>query len=73
VLRQVAEDTHNLVTDETSSKDERTLRESAELIRVLARIVFGKTIHQAFGAPGDWGYQTEIGQALYALYSENRS
>ncbi len=36
----------------------------AELVRVLARVVEGKTIGQAFGAPGDWGYGTPIGDAL---------
>lgn len=35
-----------------------------ELLHVLARIVGGKPIHLAFGAPGDWGYETPIGDAL---------
>ena len=26
-------------------------------------------LHQALGAPGCWGYETEIGQALQSLYS----
>lgn len=72
-LRQIAEATHELVTDDTSDKDARTLRDSAELVRVLARMVVGKTVHQAFGAPGDWGYHMPLGSALYALYSESRS
>lgn len=42
----------------------------AELIRVLARIVEGKTIDRAFGAPGDWGYGTDIGDALFAMLKE---
>lgn len=25
-------------------------------------------IHQAFGAPGDYGYESREGQALYRLY-----
>lgn len=37
-----------------------------ELLLVLARIVEGRTVEQAFGAPGDWGYSTPIGKALYA-------
>lgn len=36
----------------------------AQLINVLARIVEGKSVKQAFGAPGDWGYGTPIGESL---------
>jgi hypothetical protein len=47
--------------------DERLYDQNAsELIRVLARVVEGKPIDRAFGAPGDWGYSTAIGQALAA-------
>lgn len=38
----------------------------AELICVLARIVEGKPLARSFGAPGDWGYDNPIGQALAA-------
>lgn len=72
VLRRHAEAVHNLVADETSDQDTRTLRDGAELIRVLARMVAGKTIqevHRAFGAPGDWGYETPIGNTLSNLYT----
>lgn len=41
-----------------------------ELLRTLARIVEGKNIAEAFGAPGDWGYGTRIGKALAATASE---
>ena len=44
--------------------------DAAELLRVLARLVEGKTIDQAMGAPGDWGYGTPIGDALFALLKE---
>jgi hypothetical protein len=37
---------------------------NAELFNVLARILEGKPIHKAFGAPGDWGYSNPIGKAL---------
>lgn len=46
------------------------LSDAAELVNVLARIVQGKDFHAAFGAPGDWGYNTAIGQGLYELYSQ---
>lgn len=55
-------------TDDLDSRTCRELRESSELILVLARLLAGKTIHEAFGAPGDWGYETPIGAALYQLY-----
>ena len=28
-----------------------------------------EVIHQAFGAPGDWGYATALGQTLQRLYA----
>lgn len=43
-------------------------RDCADLVNVLARLLEGKTLYQAFGAPGDWGYGTEIGQALAEAY-----
>lgn len=30
-------------------------------------------IHRLFGAPGDWGYDTPLGAALYRLYSEKET
>ena len=42
-------------------------RDDAELFQVLARIVRGKPLEKAFGAPGDWGYSTAIGKALAAV------
>lgn len=43
-------------------------QDTSELIVVLARIVEGKTIERSFGAPGDWGYGTPIGDALARYY-----
>jgi hypothetical protein len=48
-------------------------RESCELARVARRLtgmVSVDLIYRAFGAPGDWGYESPIGAALYKLYSE---
>lgn len=48
--------------DATTPQQDQTLRDAAELIRVLARHqVEGKSIAKAFGAPGDWGYETPVG------------
>lgn len=48
------------------------LGDDAELLLVLARIVEGKAVSRAFGAPGDWGYNTPIGRALAASGAEGR-
>jgi hypothetical protein len=37
---------------------------SSWFLLVLARIVEGKPVERAFGAPGDWGYEHPIGRAL---------
>lgn len=55
-----------------TDRDERLARDlnnAAEWPRVLARLVEGKSIHEAFGAPGDFGYDTPIGAALSCYYS----
>lgn len=41
-------------------------------LEVLAHVVSGKTIERAFGAPGDWGYGTPIGNGLRAMLSAPR-
>lgn len=59
-------------SSDESERDDRLyhdLDHSAELVRVLARIIEGKSIHEAFGSPGDFGYETPIGSALYRFYS----
>lgn len=48
-----------------------TLRDAVELMAVVRRMIVGRSvreIHAAFGAPGDWGYETKIGAALSKLY-----
>ena len=69
-LRNKATELSNVTTelsevDVTTPQQDQTLRDAAELIRVLARQVEGKPIDKAFGAPSDWGYETPIGAALY--------
>jgi hypothetical protein len=44
--------------------EDAKMRDAAELVRVLARVVSGQPLATAFGAPGDWGYETPIGAAL---------
>lgn len=43
---------------------------AAELLRCFARILEGKDLDKAMGAPGDWGYGTPIGDAVLALLRE---
>jgi hypothetical protein len=50
-------ETHN-------AREDALLRDAAELVRVLARALEGKAFPVAFGAPGDWGYDTPIGAAI---------
>ena len=44
--------------------DNQEVTDGIFLLSVLANIVDGKPIAQAFGSPGDWGYNTPIGKAL---------
>lgn len=43
---------------------------AAELIRCLAGMIEGKSVTKALGAPGDWGYDSDLGQALLEVYKE---
>lgn len=64
ILRDKADELHE--SDHEVSPKQRY--DAAELMRVLARVLEGKEIHRAFGAPGDWGYGTPIGDALAKAY-----
>lgn len=61
-VRKKAAELRNV--DVTTAQEDQTLRDAAELICVLARVAEGKPMAKAFGAPGDWGYETPIGEAL---------
>lgn len=56
----------------TTEAEHALLRDAADLLRVLANVVSGTSHPRAFGAPGDWGYDTEIGMAVLALHREHR-
>ncbi|GBL46257.1 hypothetical protein SFMTTN_2070 [Sulfuriferula multivorans] len=60
-LRNKAEEVRE-VGDET--QHDQLMRDSSYLLRVLANVVDGMPLAKAFGSPGDWGYDTQIGQAL---------
>jgi hypothetical protein len=65
VLREKADELQKLEALANNSLD------VAELVRVLARLVEGKRLYRAFGAPGDWGYSNAIGKALAAPMDKN--
>lgn len=66
-LRELASDeAENEVYDLTF-----TLREAVALVGCLRRLTGGRTVrelHEAFGAPGDFGYETPVGDALARVY-----
>lgn len=47
-----------------SDASETDIRIASRLLLVLARVLEGKAVARAFGAPGDWGYGTKIGKIL---------
>ena len=48
----------------TISDFDSELNDVRGLLSVLANMVEGMSTDRAFGSPGDWGYETEIGKAL---------
>ena len=74
VLRAEAEaiwSVRNELRDGDTERDDRlyrSLNNAAELVRILARLVEGEQFHKAFGAPGDFGYETPLGAALSRHY-----
>ena len=63
-VREIDLDAHITPTDECA------IRDAVELVRVLARVLEGQPLLKAFGAPGDWGYGTAIGDALLVALRE---
>lgn len=53
----------SLVEKYNAGSDER---DAAECALVLARLSKGKSLEEALGAPGDWGYEHPIGKAIAA-------
>lgn len=60
-----------LESDAPSYEAATELREAVALVGCLRRLVDCATVeqlHTAFGAPGDFGYETAIGEALARIY-----
>ncbi|HEY5057002.1 MAG TPA: hypothetical protein VII58_12635 [Acidobacteriaceae bacterium] len=49
------------------------LADAKDLIRALARMLAGQSLSAAFGSPGDWGYGSPIGKALFPLHKAEKS
>lgn len=64
-LRNKAAEVRNL--NVVSEKEYQTLRDAADLLRAMAHLMEGMPTITAFGSPGDWGYETELGKAVVAL------
>lgn len=66
----------NRTLNEVDSLDDGgALRHAAFLARDVAsaverNVLDNATIYKLFGTPGDWGYDTPLGDALYELYSK---
>lgn len=58
---------------EIDRKKEQRARLATDLLKVLANIVDGMPVQKAFGAPGDWGYDTPVGKALAAAPVEKEA
>lgn len=58
-VRQINVQTH---------KENDALSEASAMLRTLAAILDGKPLAKAFGTPGDWGWETEIGKAVHELH-----
>ncbi len=57
--------------DGVSGRDIEVLREAVYLSRCLRLLLESRTVnevHHAFGSPGDFGYESAIGEALLATY-----
>lgn len=63
-LRQIGDELIDRYEEDDEGAGFYPRRDEGELILVLARIVEGKPLDKAFGAPGDWGYRNPIGKAL---------
>jgi len=67
---------NDLATDEIEDQfcsEIRRLHRTVRLVEILSELVTGCTaqqIHAAFGAPGDWGYETPLGDALHRIYRD---
>jgi hypothetical protein len=61
----------DLAESESANAAYWLLREAVEIVGCARRLLKDRTLHEvhaAFGAPGDFGYDTPIGDALASIY-----
>ena len=66
-LQHHADALYEMDDDQLDAGSRELLRDTRGLIKALRRMVEGMAVRDAFGAPGDWGYNTAIGKALTDL------
>lgn len=67
-VRQVSTQVQDCIhAMEAGDLDAKGLREARDLLRVLANVTGGMDLRTAYGAPGDWGYHTPLGDGLIEL------
>jgi hypothetical protein len=70
-LRALAAEMYRLREEaEGDGPTHKQLDHAGLCVETLAHIVNGKSIEKAFGAPGDWGYGTPIGDGLIDMLRE---
>lgn len=72
VAQEVQESIHKieLLSDDNGIEtgiNTSELRRARDLLGVLAHISGGMSAQRAFGAPGDWGYDTPVGDGVLDL------
>lgn len=69
-----AEEILRLGRNENEDARSQPLYRAGDMLRGFSRSIWNleaHEIHRALGAPGDWGYDTPMGDALRVLYEEH--
>lgn len=62
-IRSVADGAHRRAAGVEAFDDREAFYRVSDLALVLARLLEGQTLYRSMGAPGDWGYESAIGDA----------
>jgi hypothetical protein len=65
-IRNIAAKVRQLNVETAEEND--ALSDASTMLRTLAAILDGKPLAKAFGSPGDWGWDTEVGKAVHELH-----
>lgn len=67
MITQQQRDLRTAIVEHAAAANPDLDHTTSSLIRVLGSVIEGVPVDRAMGAPGDWGYGTPIGDALFAL------